>query len=250
MGNYFQPQQCFNNKVVLLLNGLDQIGETLMKLYDEAGAKVYYFNRSEESFTRYEMFKLSSTQNKKLGMIDFQSSNVEEELRHLMDGEIEKIDVFINNLEHKVEKDLLDITPLEWNDGLFVNLHIPFIVLKSYTTFLEASSQAVIIHLTSPHAIHGGNGEVSYAACKSALESFNKGLSRALGAQIRANGVSFDSFQTLRDEKASSVNGGTVPIKSQATLSDITNIIMFLSSSLATYINGQVLLVDGGKTYS
>lgn len=111
-----------------------------------------------------------------------------------------------------------------------------------------------IVSISSDSAFNGDLGCVDYAAAKSGVLGFTRGLAREIGPYgMTANAVCpgptntramqaipRDSFERARD---------AVPMKQICEPEDIANAVLFLASDKARYITGQTLLVNGGRVF-
>lgn len=227
----------FDHKKVFVMDGDSPLGKEIISTFVELQATVISMSKSSD---KHECALYYETANKKvkLGALDFNSPNVLEELTTILLKTTKTVDVFINNSKKVNSKGILELSSNEWEDELFVNLDIPFLLLKAIIPLLKESGLGSIINMSSLSVINGGLGEVGFASVKSATESINKALSRELNDfNVRVNCISFSHD----DLEINSTQG--------VRYIDIVNTILFLSSSLSSYINGQVLLVDGGRTY-
>ncbi|WP_339226648.1 SDR family oxidoreductase [Oceanobacillus sp. FSL K6-2867] len=220
------------NKVVFVFDGDCEIGKEIIHLYAKVGAKVLFLSRTHSV-------------DKCIFVLKYKDESASEEIGPLNLGnssflkELHQIDIAINNLETDTGKGIIDITPEEWENIMFINLDAPFQLIKMITPLMEKRNDGVIINVSSTSAIDGGNGDIAYAASKSALESMNKALSRELASSnIRVNAVSVGKYDT----------SDSIPLGRKVTASEIANTIFMLTTPMASYINGQTILLDGGKT--
>jgi len=109
------------------------------------------------------------------------------------------------------------------------------------------------VNMSSAVAIHGNAGQTAYAASKSALVGITKSLAREVGAKgITVNAVCpglLDTEMTshLNDEARAYYLDQT-PLGRAATLDEVANVVRFLMSEEASYVNGAVVPIDGGLT--
>ena len=110
-----------------------------------------------------------------------------------------------------------------------------------------------IVNMSSAVALHGIAGQTAYAASKSALVGITKSLAREVGGKgITVNAVCpglVDTVMTAHlTEAARAYYVDQTPIKRTATLEEVANVIRFLMSDDASYVNVAVIAVDGGLT--
>jgi 3-oxoacyl-[acyl-carrier protein] reductase len=108
-----------------------------------------------------------------------------------------------------------------------------------------------IVNISSVVGVHGNWGQTNYAASKAGIIGFTKSLARELGSRnIRANVVAPGYVKTqLTDvlpEEATAAMIQATPLARVAEPREIAGAVRFLASDDASFITGEVLLVDGG----
>jgi 3-oxoacyl-[acyl-carrier protein] reductase len=118
---------------------------------------------------------------------------------------------------------------------------------------LLAKTGGVILNISSISSLRGFSGMAAYAFTKGGLDAFTRALARELGPQqIRVNSSApgyYDTEMThnLNDEQKKQILRRT-PLARLGTPEDVVGSILFFLSDRASYITGQVLVVDGGST--
>ena len=108
-----------------------------------------------------------------------------------------------------------------------------------------------IVNISSIVGLHGNPGQTNYAAAKAGIIGFTKSLARELGSRgVRANVVAPGYVSTqltdvLPDEAKAAMLAAT-PLGRLGDPEDIAGAVRFLCSDAASFITGEVLLVDGG----
>jgi 3-oxoacyl-[acyl-carrier protein] reductase len=109
----------------------------------------------------------------------------------------------------------------------------------------------VIVNVSSIVGVHGNWGQTNYAASKAGIIGFTKSLARELGSRnVRANVVAPGYITTqltdvLPDEATSAMVQAT-PLGRPGVPEDVAGAVRFLCSDEASFITGEVILVDGG----
>lgn len=146
---------------------------------------------------------------------------------------------------------------VEWQRTLAVNLTGIFHVVKALAPVMMNRSSGRIVIIGSGSAITGSGGGVHYAASKGGAFGLMRALAKELGPfGIRVNIVAprvieSDMLNRLypdpidRDRLKQSI-----PIGKLGTMGDVSNMVQFLCSAESDYVHGQILLLDGGRTYS
>jgi 3-oxoacyl-[acyl-carrier protein] reductase len=108
-----------------------------------------------------------------------------------------------------------------------------------------------IVNLSSVVGVHGNPGQTNYAASKAGIIGFTKALARELATRnVRANVIAPGYIQTaLTDVLPEAVTEallGATPLGRLGSPADVAGAVRFLCSDEASFITGEVLLVDGG----
>lgn len=165
----------------------------------------------------------------------------------------EKIDVLINNAGTGLDG-LLTLTQAKAIEGaIALNLSGSILLTQQCIKSMLRQRAGSIINISSVNAIRGHSGVAVYSATKAALDGFTRSLSRELGlSNIRVNSVAPGYFESDMVADLTEAQKGRIsrrtPLGRLATLDDIANGILFLSSDQASFITGQTLVVDGGIT--
>jgi 3-oxoacyl-[acyl-carrier protein] reductase len=161
------------------------------------------------------------------------------------------IDVLVNNAGLTRDGLLARMSDDDWHVVLETNLSSVFYTCRAVTRPMMKKRSGVIVNVSSIVGVHGNWGQTNYAASKAGIIGFTKSLARELGSRnIRANVVAPGYVQTqLTDvlpEEATRAMVQNTPLGRIATPDEIAGAVRFLSSDDASFITGEVLLVDGG----
>ncbi|MCA0241593.1 MAG: SDR family oxidoreductase [Proteobacteria bacterium] len=163
------------------------------------------------------------------------------------------IDVLVNNAGISGRAAIDDPQAAEvWDRVIGVNLEGLFNVTQAFVPALKAS-RGCIVNLSSIVAFVSGISTAGYVASKGAVRSLTQVLARDLAPHgVRANAVAPGLMLTEMVAPQLAVPGGTdwymnrVPMKRGGEVHEIVGPVVFLASSMASYVNGVVLPVDGG----
>jgi len=174
------------------------------------------------------------------------SSIIEKVLR-----ETGRVDILVNNAGITRDGLLMRMSEADWDAVLDTNLKGAFLFTKALSrTFLKQRSGR-IINIASVIGLIGNAGQANYAASKAALIGFTKSVAREFASRgITANAIApglieTDMTSVLSEEHRSEVLK-TIPLGTFGKPEDIANAALFLASTQARYVTGQVLTVDGG----
>lgn len=164
------------------------------------------------------------------------------------------IDILINNAGSLIRRTrFLEFTEDLWNQVMTLNLTSVFLITKAVIPGMVERKRGFIVNNSSVAARNGGGvGAIAYATAKGALSTMTKGLAKEFGAYgIRVNAVSPGTIDTnfhknfSTEQMLSSVVAAT-PMGRLGTSAECADVIVFLCSEGARFIQGQVIEVNGG----
>ena len=171
-------------------------------------------------------------------------------------GEGAGVDVLVNNAGttsvQKVESMSLEV----WERTLRVNLTATFYCCRAAIPHLRKRPGAAIVNISSSSALVGGGGGAHYAASKAGVDGLTRHLARELAPDVRVNSVQPRTIDTelfqARYASAPLEQGklvSQIPLARIGQPEDVADAVAFLASDWAAYITGQLILIDGGRTY-
>jgi len=170
-------------------------------------------------------------------------------------GEFGGIDFLVNNagISDQIPFESLKIE--EWNKIVNVNLTGSYICTKLALKYLKQKKSSSIVMFSSGSTITGTGGCSAYAAAKGGIISLTRALARELSVyNIRVNAVAPRNIRSamlesvFSKEKIAEMEEHT-PLKRLGKLEDIANVVLFLLSKMSGYITGEMILIDGGRTF-
>ena len=143
------------------------------------------------------------------------------------------------------------MTDEDWRVVLETNLSSVFYTCRAVTRSMMRKRAGSIVNISSIVGVHGNWGQTNYAASKAGIIGFTKSLARELGSRnVRANVVAPGYVRTrLTDvlpEEATATMLANTPLGRLGEPEDVAGAVRFLCSDEASFITGEVLLVDGG----
>jgi 3-oxoacyl-[acyl-carrier protein] reductase len=161
------------------------------------------------------------------------------------------VDVLVNNAGLTRDTVLARMSDEDWRTVIETNLSSVFYTCRAITRPMMKKRGGAIVNVSSIVGVHGNFGQTNYAASKAGIIGFTKSLARELGSRgVRANVVAPGYVKTqltevLPDEATDAMVENT-PLGRIAEPREVAGAVRFLASDEASFITGEVLLVDGG----
>lgn len=151
-------------------------------------------------------------------------------------------------------KDLPDIDEAFWDSVMDVNLKSVYLVTKAVVPYMKDGG--AIVNFSSQAARDGGGfGALAYAAAKGGVLTLTRGLAKNLGPKgIRVNCVSPGLINTTFHDKFTKpevrTNAAAAnPLKREGDAAEVAELVVFLASDAASFINGDSIEINGGSYF-
>ena len=161
------------------------------------------------------------------------------------------LDILVNNAGLTRDGVLARMSDDDWRDVIETNLSSVFYTCRAASRPMMKRRGGAIVNISSIVGLHGNFGQTNYAASKAGIIGFTKSLARELGSRgVRANVVAPGYVKTrLTDvipDDAKALMLTNTPLGRLGDPEDVAGAVRFLCSDEASFITGEVLLVDGG----
>jgi len=166
-----------------------------------------------------------------------------------------RIDVLINNAGIFRAADFLDITEADWNAVIGVNLKGAFLVGQAVAREMAKSGGGAIVNMSSVNGVMAIPTIASYNASKGGINQLTRVMALSLADRgIRVNAVAPGTIATELAQKA--VLGSAearerimsrTPMRRLGEPGEIASVCAFLASDAASYMTGEIVVVDGGR---
>jgi len=165
--------------------------------------------------------------------------------------EFGKIDILVNNAGITKDGLLLRMKEKDFEDVVNVNLKGTFNCTKNAIRYMMKQRNGKIVNLSSVVGLMGNAGQANYAASKAGVVGFSKSVAKEVSKRgINVNVVAPGYITTdMTDELPEQVKKDmldNIPLNRFGEVEDVANVILFLVSPLANYVNGQTINIDGG----
>lgn len=245
----------FAGKVALITGAAHGIGKGIARKFAEAGANTVIVDYNAQ--TGEETAKEITKEFEKSIFIQADVSDPEAlvRARDKVFEEFGRIDILVLNAGVAFANKVNDISFEEWNKTISINLTGLFNTVKAfYNDFL--TNKGSIVYISSGSALSGTGGGVSYPASKAGGEGLIRGLAKELGPKgVNVNAIAprlIDSGEMMRvnypTEESLNAVLEKIPVRRFGTIEDVANLTLFLADKANSYIQGQTILLDGGRT--
>ena len=161
------------------------------------------------------------------------------------------IDILVNNAGLTRDNILLRLSEADWDAVLDANLKGAFLTMRAVTKGMMKRRSGRIINISSIVGLIGNKGQANYAASKAGLIGLTKSAAREYASRgILINCIAPGFIETdmtaALPEEARKVLLGEIALGRLGAPADIADTVLYLASDLASYVTGQVLVVDGG----
>ena len=237
------PFASLEGKTALVTGGSRGIGKAIAAELAEAGATVVvgYQSAAEEAEA------VAAEIGGRAVQADVSDPD---EARRLVE-EAGDVDLLVNNAGITRDGLLMRMPDDDWRAVLDTNLGGVFHTCRAASRGMLRRRSGSIVNLSSVVGVHGNPGQTNYGAAKAGIIGFTKSLARELGSRgVRANVVAPGYIDTrltqeLPDELKQAMLQNT-PLGRFGDPKDVAGAVRFLCSDEASFITGEVLLVDGG----
>ena len=235
-------------KVALVTGGTRGIGHDICRALVGAGAKVALCSRDGASAERTATELGQGTRGYACDVgvaaqVETFAKSVEKDFGH--------IDVLVNNAGFTKDTLLFLMTESDWDSVLDTNLKGTFLMTKYAARGMIKRRWGRVINITSVVGLNGNKGQSNYAASKAGVIGFTKSIAKELASRnVLVNAIAPGYIETELTKgisaEAKKYFQDNIPLGRLGQGSDIASAVLFLASDLASYITGQVLVVDGG----
>ena len=184
---------------------------------------------------------------------DVSSAGEVSSLHTAVNHELGQPDVVVNAAGVFFTHRIPDLSEADWDRTIDVNLKGPFLVCRAFLPDMVARGSGNIVNIASTAGLRGGRDRAAYCASKAGLVMFTRSLALDHGRDgIRVNCVCPGLIETAMADWITSRPDALEAWRNQVPAGrigqpkDIADMVGFLASPAADYVQGAVLLVDGG----
>jgi 3-oxoacyl-[acyl-carrier protein] reductase len=243
-----------NNQIALVTGGGSGIGRAAALLFAEHGAKVAVLDRSEEG-------QLVANEIAKMGgaslflHVDVRDGEAIRQAVQRTADHFGGLDVLFSNAGINPHIGTIEETTDEqWEDLIDINLRSCFEVIRVVVPHMREKGRGSIIATSSISGrVWAADHSVPYGVSKTGIEAIIKSVAKQYGPfGIRANCILPGFIETplnwVKNPEVKERIFNRIPLRRGGTPEDVAKVALFLASDLASYVNGEAIVVDGGFT--
>jgi NAD(P)-dependent dehydrogenase (short-subunit alcohol dehydrogenase family) len=239
------------DKIALVTGSTSGIGAATARALAGEGARVIVAGRDEErGRSVVESIRAEG------GTADFIAVALRDEssARSLASGALEiagRVDILVNNAAIATFGPTASTTEKEFDDMYSVNVKVPFFLVAALAPVMAERGEGVIVNVSTMVGGFGRAGAALYGSSKAAISLLTKAWAAEFGPSgIRVNAVSPGPTRTEGTEfmgEALDQQAAAAPAGRVASPQEIASTILFMTTDGASFVEGAVLPVDGGR---
>lgn len=237
-----------SNKTALVTGGALRIGNKICKTLHADGYNIICHYNNSESAAEDLQSELNKLRKDSCKIIKFDLNNYEnlENFAFKTQQLYKSLDLLVNNASSFFKTNLINHAKTDWDDLINSNLRGPFLLAK-YNFEILSKNKGSIINISDAMINRGMKNYVIYSIAKAGLENLTKTLARELAPNIRVNAVAPGAILLPSDgssQEADLIN--EIPLGRIGSEKDISDAVLGLTKF--TYMTGQILKIDGGRS--
>lgn len=242
----------FSNKIALVTGGSRGIGKTIAeKLLSYNASVIIAYNASQKDAEA--MCKMADTAGKRLYALKCNVSEASEvkTLFDYIEHTFGHLDFLVNNAGITKDELVIKMTDEQWNSVINVDLNGVFYCTRSALKLMLKQRYGRIVNISSIVGIKGNAGQANYAAAKAGIIGFSKSVAMEMGRKnilvnvVAPGYIETDMVSAIPEQIKKGILGN-IAVGRYGNTYDVANVVCFLLSDEAGYVNGAVIDVNGG----
>ena len=234
-------------KIAIVTGGTRGIGASISKKLKSSNFKVI------ANYTSNDDAAENFSKENNIEVIKWDVSNYDECQKSVnkIYGDNKNIDILVNNAGITRDAPLHKMSKDNWQKVIDVNLNSIFNMTSLVINKMRENSFGRIVHISSVNGQKGQFGQTNYAATKSALIGFSKSLalesaSKGITSNVICPGyINTEMVAAIREDILKSIIE-TIPNKRLGEADEVAEMVDYLVSDKASYVNGSTFSINGG----
>jgi 3-oxoacyl-[acyl-carrier protein] reductase len=235
-------------KNALVTGSTRGIGHAIAEAFAESGARVAIVGRDQQ---RADEAAVALGRDARGFAADVSDTTAVARLIDEVEKSFGSIDILVNNAGITRDNLVMRLKDEDWDAVLDANLRGAFAAIRAVSRGMMKKRSGRIINIASIVGLIGNKGQANYSASKAGLIALTKSVAKELGSRnILVNAVAPGFIETemtaTMTQEARDALGKQIALERLGSAQDVAAMVTFLASDLASYITGQVFVVDGG----
>ncbi|MEZ5314742.1 MAG: 3-oxoacyl-ACP reductase FabG [Chlamydiales bacterium] len=250
--------ELLSEQTAIVTGGTRGIGSKIVSSFIEHGASVAFFGTDEVRGSQIlKDFQKKAKKDQKIAFYKVNVSNyqeVESSITQVYE-DFNHVEILVNNAGITRDSLLIRLSENDWQEVINTNLNSVYNTCRSLVRRMMKVRRGKIINIGSIVGLIGNAGQTNYAASKAGMIGFTKSLAKEVSRWnisvncIAPGFIETDMTKTIQEKQREAILN-QIPMHKFGRPEDIGNAALFLASSMADYITGEVLTVDGGMAMS
>ncbi|WP_407374613.1 SDR family NAD(P)-dependent oxidoreductase [Methanobrevibacter sp.] len=240
-----------DGKVAIATGATSGMGRDTAKLFAKEGAKVVVTGRNEER-AKEVVDDIKAAGGEAIYVIADMANM--DDVEKIFDATMEEygtVDILFNNAGMLSMSPLMELTIEEWNRVFNVNVTSALRLTQLVAPVMKEKGKGTIVNTCSVASFGAHHGFAAYVDSKHAMMGLTRSIAWELGPEIRCNGIAPGLIHTAMVDSIGGPGAlqqmiDQCPVKRHGVPEDIATVALFLASDDSSFIDGQIIKVDGG----